>query len=80
VFFVGTAVEVTPIRTVDKVKVGRGRRGPVTEALQQKFFQIVRGETPDTYGWLQPVNAPALSAAAPGGKAGTTASGAAKSR
>jgi branched-chain amino acid aminotransferase len=56
VFFVGTAVEVTPIRTVDKVKVGRGRRGPVTEAIQQKFFQIVKGEAPDTYGWLQPVN------------------------
>jgi branched-chain amino acid aminotransferase len=59
VFFVGTAVEVTPIRTVDKVKVGRGRRGPVTEAIQQKFFQIVKGEAPDTYGWLQPVGVPA---------------------
>ena len=59
VFFVGTAVEVTPIRTVDKVKVGRGRRGPVTEAIQQKFFQIVKGEAPDPYGWLQPVNLPA---------------------
>jgi branched-chain amino acid aminotransferase len=69
VFFVGTAVEVTPIRTVDKVKVGRGRRGPVTEAIQQKFFQIVRGEAPDPYGWLQPVNVPA-----------TTASGTAKGR
>jgi len=56
VFCVGTAVEVTPIRTVDKVKVGLGRRGPVTEALQQKFFQIVKGEAPDPYGWLQPVN------------------------
>jgi len=74
VFFVGTAVEVTPIRTVDKVKVGRGRRGPVTEAIQQKFFQIVKGEAPDTYGWLQPVNQPALSAVAPGAKADGTAS------
>ena len=55
VFFVGTAVEVTPIRSVDRVTVGRGRRGPVTEALQQRFFQIVRGEAPDTHGWLQPV-------------------------
>jgi branched-chain amino acid aminotransferase len=55
VFFVGTAVEVTPIKSVDRVKVGRGRRGPVTEALQQRFFQIVKGEAPDTYGWLQPV-------------------------
>jgi branched-chain amino acid aminotransferase len=68
VFFVGTAVEVTPIRTVDRVKVGRGRRGPVTEALQQKFFQIVKGEAPDTHGWLQPVNTPA--AAASGGTKG----------
>jgi len=59
VFFVGTAVEVTPIRSVDRVKVGRGRRGPVTEAIQQRFFQIVKGEAPDTHGWLQAVNAPA---------------------
>ena len=59
VFFVGTAVEVTPIRSVDRVKVGRGRRGPVTEALQQRFLQLVKGEAPDTHGWLQPVNAPA---------------------
>ena len=59
VFFVGTAVEVTPIRSVDRVKVGRGRRGPVTEQIQQRFFQIVKGEAPDTHGWLQPVNTPA---------------------
>jgi branched-chain amino acid aminotransferase len=59
VFFVGTAVEVTPIRSVDRVKVGRGRRGPVTEQIQQRFFQIVKGEAPDTHGWLQPVNIPA---------------------
>src|SRR6188472_599526 len=57
VFFVGTAVEVTPIRSVDRVKVGRGRRGPITEAIQQRFFQIVNGEAPDTHGWLQPINA-----------------------
>ena len=59
VFFVGTAVEVTPIRSVDRIRVGRGRRGPVTEAIQQRFFQIVKGEAPDTHGWLQFVNAPA---------------------
>jgi branched-chain amino acid aminotransferase len=59
VFFVGTAVEVTPIRSVDRIKVGRGRRGPVTEAIQQRFFKIVKGEAPDPYGWLQPVQAPA---------------------
>ena len=65
VFFVGTAVEVTPIRSVDKITVGRGRRGPVTEAIQQRFFQIVRGDAPDTHGWLQPVGAPAGAAAGP---------------
>ena len=59
VFFVGTAVEVTPIRSVDRVKVGRGRRGPITEAIQQRFFQIVKGDAPDTHGWLQFVNTPA---------------------
>jgi branched-chain amino acid aminotransferase len=58
VFFVGTAVEVTPIKSVDKIKIGRGRRGPITEAIQQQFFRIVRGEAPDTHGWLQPVEAP----------------------
>ena len=55
VFFVGTAVEVTPIKSVDRIPIGAGRRGPVTEAIQQQFFRVVRGEAPDTYGWLQPV-------------------------
>jgi branched-chain amino acid aminotransferase len=57
VFFAGTAVEVTPIRSIDKIRVGKGRRGPVTQALQQRFFQIVRGDAPDTHGWLEAVNA-----------------------
>lgn len=57
VFFVGTAVEVTPIKSVDRIQVGKGRRGPITEALQQRFFQLVKGEVADTYGWLQPVDA-----------------------
>jgi branched-chain amino acid aminotransferase len=56
VFFVGTAVEVTPIKSVDRVKVGSGERGPVTAALQQRFFEIVRGDAPDTHRWLQYVN------------------------
>jgi branched-chain amino acid aminotransferase len=64
VFFVGTAVEVTPIRSVDRVKIGRGRRGPITEAIQQRFFQIVRGEVEDTHGWLQYVYEPATSGVA----------------
>src|SRR4051812_19349545 len=55
VFFVGTAVEVTPIRSVDRIKIGAGRRGPITEAIQQRFFDIVKGTAPDPYGWLQPV-------------------------
>src|SRR5205085_12117416 len=58
VFFVGTAVEVTPVKSVDRIKVGRGRRGPITEALQQRFFEIVRGTAPDTHGWLQPLTTP----------------------
>jgi branched-chain amino acid aminotransferase len=58
VFFVGTAVEVTPIRSVDKIKIGRGARGPVTEAIQRRFFDIVRGNAPDKYGWLTYVEAP----------------------
>jgi branched-chain amino acid aminotransferase len=57
VFFVGTAVEVTPIRSVDRIAIGSGRRGPITEALQQRFFQIVRGDAPDTHNWLQAVPA-----------------------
>ena len=56
-FFCGTAVEVTPIRTIDKIPVGSGRRGPVTEAIQQRFFAILRGDHPDTHGWLTPVGA-----------------------
>jgi branched-chain amino acid aminotransferase len=51
-FFVGTAVEVTPIRSVDKIPIGNGRRGPVTEALQTAYFDIINGEAPDTHGWL----------------------------
>jgi branched-chain amino acid aminotransferase len=66
VFFVGTAVEVTPIKSVDRVKVGRGRRGPVTEAIQQQFFKIVKGEVPDPYGWLQPVHTPAAAGSGAG--------------
>jgi branched-chain amino acid aminotransferase len=52
VFFVGTAAEVTPVRTIDKIKIGSGRRGPVTEALQTAFFDVINGERPDTHGWL----------------------------
>ena len=57
-FFVGTAVEVTPIRSVDKIVVGEGRRGPVTAALQTAFFDYVAGRTPDRHNWLTPVDIP----------------------
>ena len=52
-FFVGTAAEVTPIKTVDKINVGNGRRGPITEAIQQAFFDIINGRVADKHGWLE---------------------------
>jgi branched-chain amino acid aminotransferase len=52
-FFVGTAVEITPIKTVDKINVGNGRRGPITEAIQQSFFDIINGRVADKHGWLE---------------------------
>lgn len=52
VFFVGTAVEITPVKSVDRITVGSGARGPVTAALQKAFFAIINGEAPDTHGWL----------------------------
>jgi branched-chain amino acid aminotransferase len=57
-FFCGTAVEITPIRSIDKIAVGTGKRGPITEALQKRFFGILRGDLPDTHGWLTPVGVP----------------------
>jgi branched-chain amino acid aminotransferase len=55
VFFTGTAAEVTPIRSVDKISVGQGVVGPITKSIQQEFYGIVRGEKPDRYNWLTPV-------------------------
>lgn len=54
-FFCGTAVEVTPIRSIDKIQVGAGRRGPVTSAIQKHYFDIISGDVPDTHNWLTPV-------------------------
>jgi branched-chain amino acid aminotransferase len=51
-FFCGTASEITPIRSVDRILVGNGTPGPVTRELQHAFFALVRGEAEDTYGWL----------------------------
>ena len=58
VFFSGTAAEITPIRSVDRIQVGPGRRGPITERLQKEFFAITEGTKPDRYGWLTAVGAP----------------------
>jgi branched-chain amino acid aminotransferase len=55
VFFSGTAAEITPIRSVDRIVVGKGARGPITEKLQKAFFDIVNGKAPDSHGWLMPV-------------------------
>src|ERR1700731_2035989 len=55
VFFTGTAAEVTPIRSVDKISVGKGNIGPITKAIQKEFYAIVTGEKPDKYKWLTPV-------------------------
>jgi branched-chain amino acid aminotransferase len=51
-FFAGTAVEITPIRSVDRIPIGAGSRGPVTAAIQRAFFGVINGERPDTHGWL----------------------------
>jgi branched-chain amino acid aminotransferase len=69
-FFAGTAVEITPIRSVDKIAIGNGRRGPMTEAIQQAFFDVINGETADRHGWLtyvypgEPLQATAAAGAA----------------
>lgn len=55
VFFSGTAAEITPIRSVDHIVVGSGRRGPITGKLQSEFFKIVSGQVPDRHRWLIPV-------------------------
>jgi len=56
-FFSGTAAEVTPIRSVDRIQVGSGTRGPVTRVVQDSFFGLFSGETRDDWGWLQPLEA-----------------------
>jgi branched-chain amino acid aminotransferase len=58
VFFSGTAAEVTPIRSIDRITVGAGKRGPITEKIQREFFSIVEGKSPDRHGWLAPVAQP----------------------
>ncbi len=52
VFFTGSAAEVTPIRSIDKIIIGEGKAGPVTKEIQKTFFDIIEGRREDKYGWL----------------------------
>ncbi|MCK4656116.1 MAG: branched-chain amino acid transaminase [candidate division Zixibacteria bacterium] len=52
VFFTGSAAEITPISMIDKIAIGNGARGPITERLQKRFFEYLSGDVPDTYNWL----------------------------
>jgi len=65
-FLTGTAAEVTPVRSVDRIAIGSGQRGPLTRQLQDAFFGLFSGETPDSDGWLEPVTAQAAAAASGG--------------
>lgn len=58
VFLVGTATEIVPVKSVDGLPVGNGKRGPITENLQKQFFGLFNGQTPDLWGWLEPVENP----------------------
>jgi branched-chain amino acid aminotransferase len=55
VFFTGSAAEITPIRSVDKITVGAGKAGPITTKLQKRFFDIIEGREPDKHNWLTKV-------------------------
>jgi branched-chain amino acid aminotransferase len=55
-FFSGTAAEITPIRSVDRIPVGQGGRGPITEKIQKRFFEITKGERPAPGNWLTYIN------------------------
>ncbi len=59
VFFCGTAAELTPVRSIDRMTIGEGHRGPMTHAIQDKYLGIAAGRIPDPYGWLTPVPSPA---------------------
>jgi branched-chain amino acid aminotransferase len=55
VFFTGSAAEVTPIRSVDRIVVGDGKPGEITKKIAEEFFGIANGLKPDRFGWLTPV-------------------------
>jgi len=52
IFFTGTAAEITPVRSVDRLAIGTGKPGPITKAVQKEFFAITSGEAEDRHGWL----------------------------
>jgi branched-chain amino acid aminotransferase len=62
IFLTGTAAEVTPVRSVDRIPVGSGQRGPITRQLQEAFFGLFNGKTPDRWGWLEPLESPSAAA------------------
>ncbi len=62
VFFCGTAVEITPIRSIDKIEIADGRPGPITRHLQEEFFGLIKGEKPDRHAWLTAVKQPVTAA------------------
>jgi branched-chain amino acid aminotransferase len=62
VFFTGTAAELTPLRSIDRIPVGVGKPGPVTRKLQQRFLDIAHGRAEDKYGWLTYCNQPVAAA------------------
>lgn len=57
-FFTGTAAEVTPIRSVDRITIGEGKRGEITKKLQEEYFAVIRGKrpAPDNAPWLTYIN------------------------
>ena len=52
VFMTGTAAEIVPVATIDKIEVGNGKRGPITKVLQDAYFGLFNGTTEDKWGWL----------------------------
>ena len=74
-FFSGTAVEITPIVSVDRIAIGKGQRGPVTKALQEAFFGVLDGKRPDRYGWLTAVRDRGPASASSASGRGARASG-----
>jgi branched-chain amino acid aminotransferase len=56
VFLSGTAAEITPVRSVDRIAVGDGKPGPVTRAIADRFEGIITGRDADTHGWMEPVS------------------------